>query len=545
MAVFAFVTLLVNAVFAGHFTVRDTATGNTLSTIICTGIHPTLNGLPLNRNDEIGVFDAAGNCFGAGLWDSIHNINVITYGNDQYLSGKHGFYNGDTVKFVIWDTVTLQEVAAKAAIAGGNAILYSQNGIYVLTGLTATTPPVTLALPLQNGWSLVSLNVNPADSGVAAVFGGTSGSASQNPSGQFLLVKDLQGDLYWPLYGINAIDTIHTGQGYMVYSDSADTIIAQGSPVNVAAAAISLCSGWNMIGYLPRQSGPIAAELAGIGSNVYIVKNAAGAVYWPEYGIDDIDTMKPGSGYLVDMLEPGTLTYPTGVAKTAAAGKPCFSLPPVHHYPIHFNTGSSGTVLAKSVTFGGAIVADESEIGVFNSKGNCVGSGAVVHGLTAFPVWGTDPMAKQKNGCADGEPLTFKLWVSGNEVPLDYRSGNGASATFAVNGIIAGTFAAPAVAGCAGIDFPKAYPNPFRGAVTISFDVPASLNGGKLDLEINAYDATGRLVRQLARGGYREGHYTLSWTPSGDRQSMAGSEAYFIRMKGAGFEKQLKVVEVK
>ena len=73
--------------------------------------------------------------------------------------------------------------------------------------------------PAADGWSLVSLNVNPADLGVAAVFGGTSGSASQNPSGQFLLVKDLQGDLYWPLYGINAIDTIHTGQGYMVYSD--------------------------------------------------------------------------------------------------------------------------------------------------------------------------------------------------------------------------------------------------------------------------------------------------------------------------------------
>ncbi len=627
-------TLLVHAGYADHFPMPDTATGNTMSVIIRTAIAPTLDGVPLNKNDEIALCDSAGNCFGYGTWDSVHNINVITYGDDPMLAGKQGFYGGDAVKVIIWDTVAQREVVASAG-AGKNGLVYNRDAIYILTSLTAISPaaplplspadggvgqsaataftwetvsgassyslqvaadsafssilfsrsgitgtaeasgslavakayywhvsantaggtglwsdvrsfsvPQSLTIPLVAGWNLVSLNVNPLDSGVGAVFG-TSGSTSpQNASQEFILVKDLAGDIYWPLYNNDGIDTLHAGQGYLVYSDSADTVRAQGTPVDVAAASIQLAAGWNMIGYLPQTGAPVSTALAGIESQIYIVKNNSGRIYWPEFGIDDIDTLYPGSGYLVDMRVAAVLTYPQGVSKASAGSRPLLALPVPRHFPLHANTGNNATVLAHGVTVNGGTVADGSELGAFDGRGNCVGSGTVVHGTSAFAVWGDDPMTKQRDGCADGEVLVFRLWEGGSEYPLACRPDGAAAARYAANGIIAGVFSATATVGAAGFDLPKAYPNPFHGAVNIAFDVPSS-GSQALPLEIGVYDVKGCLVQQLARGAYKGGHYSLSWSPSSEIRSVAGSEVYFIRMKTQNFDKQVKLVRVR
>ncbi len=81
-------------------------------------------------------------------------------------------------------------------------------------------------------------------------------------------------------------------------------------------------------------------------------------------------------------------------------------------------------------------------------------------------------------------------------------------------------------------------PNPFSGYVRIPVDLPASARG-----RLAVYDATGRLVRVLGQG-------TLSDSPSGwdgrdDRDTVAASGVYFIRLDSAGVSQTRKIVRLK
>ncbi|MBT3210208.1 MAG: hypothetical protein HN347_17840, partial [Bacteroidetes bacterium] len=73
---------------------------------------------------------------------------------------------------------------------------------------------------------------------------------------------------------------------------------------------IALQQDWNIIGYLRQNSGTIDSMLTTISSNVYIVKNGNGQLYWPIYGINNIGNMNPGEGYQIKMLAADTLLYP-------------------------------------------------------------------------------------------------------------------------------------------------------------------------------------------------------------------------------------------
>jgi flagellar hook assembly protein FlgD len=91
----------------------------------------------------------------------------------------------------------------------------------------------------------------------------------------------------------------------------------------------------------------------------------------------------------------------------------------------------------------------------------------------------------------------------------------------------------------------NAYPNPFRGHIRIFFDVPM-INGKMLqDVGINVYNAKGNLVRQLAKGKYEAGHYTVTWDGAGDNDAALGSSMYIIQMKAFDFDKKLKLFRIR
>ena len=52
------------------------------------------------------------------------------------------------------------------------------------------------------------------------------------------------------------------------------------------------------------------AILTTISSNITMVKNSNGLVYWPIYGINNLGNMNPGEGYQIKMLAADTLLYP-------------------------------------------------------------------------------------------------------------------------------------------------------------------------------------------------------------------------------------------
>jgi hypothetical protein len=72
-------------------------------------------------------------------------------------------------------------------------------------------------------------------------------------------------------------------------------------------------------------------------------------------------------------------------------------------------------------------------------------------------------------------------------------------------------------------------PNPFGGATTIRFALPAA---GPADLAV--YDLAGRLVRRLARGEYAAGEHFVTWNGADEGGRRLAAGVYFYRLTATG-----------
>jgi len=113
---------------------------------------------------------------------------------------------------------------------------------------------------------------------------------------------------------VNDLHEMKPGQGYwikMLYSSSSLTV--EGLPL--ASSQISLATGWNLMGYPSTDSQDISTALSGIAGKYEIVwayNSSDTGDPWKRYmpgGVgNDLDEMKPGSGYWIKMTEAATLT---------------------------------------------------------------------------------------------------------------------------------------------------------------------------------------------------------------------------------------------
>lgn len=72
-------------------------------------------------------------------------------------------------------------------------------------------------------------------------------------------------------------------------------------------------------------------------------------------------------------------------------------------------------------------------------------------------------------------------------------------------------------------------PNPFGGATTIRFALPAA---GPVDLAV--YDLAGRLVRRLARGEHAAGEHFVTWNGADEGGRHVAAGVYFYRLTATG-----------
>jgi hypothetical protein len=157
-------------------------------------------------------------------------------------------------------------------------------------------------------WNMVSRNLALADSSMASCFLPFFGPTPNQSN----IVKNQDGLVYWPTFGIDQLKIWRAVEGYRVRSapsNSHTTLSLVGMPLD-PQTPISLKKGWNMIGYLPQTPMPMATAMAPILSNITIAKTGTGQVYWPAFGINNIGNMQPGQGYRINILAACTLIYP-------------------------------------------------------------------------------------------------------------------------------------------------------------------------------------------------------------------------------------------
>ncbi len=413
-------------------------------------------------------------------------------------------------------------------------------GTSTWSGAWSFTTTASQAIPLTNGWFMYSLNLQPADSSTTGVFGKLKG---------FILAMDGSDNLYWPSATLDEIGTIHTGSGYWILDTLAnDTLKLTGNAVNITANPIPLPgSNWNLISYFPQVSMSIVTALNPISSQLILAMDGNSNLYWPAATLNEINTMTVGNGYYILTNATTSLTYPTagsGPAKMLAdAGKKLVDPPALKHFAKHANTGNFAVFLAKQVEFGGKPVSGSCEVGAFDAKGSLVGAGTVVNGVSAFAIWGKNPMNKANDGCGPSEKISFKLWNGEKEYPLTVTGGS--DPVFASKSIITATLAGPAQEIQSSFSAPRAFPNPFRGSVSIAFEVPAISGAAKQPVEVGVYDMRGNLVQRLVKGQYAAGSYAVSWNGRPSGSDVAGSGIYLVRVKANGIEKQMKLIEIK
>jgi hypothetical protein len=149
-------------------------------------------------------------------------------------------------------------------------------------------PPVSVTLNLVQGWNLVSLPVQPADSSVAAVFGDLVAPPFGWPTA----------DGVAPL-AYQARQSVTAGEGMWLYWDGTvrDKLTVVGRPVRSWS---HLIQGWNLVG--PTAEVALPGNPA-IGGPVWWYNTASGAYEAVEPG----DSLLPGNGYWIFALEETVL----------------------------------------------------------------------------------------------------------------------------------------------------------------------------------------------------------------------------------------------
>jgi hypothetical protein len=91
-----------------------------------------------------------------------------------------------------------------------------------------------------------------------------------------------------------------------------------------------------------------------------------------------------------------------------------------------------------------------------------------------------------------------------------------------------------------------AWPLPYRGGeLQIAFTVYGPVGDAGGDAQVTLYDATGRLVRTLARGRYEGPQHVMGWDGRNESGQPIGSGMYFIRAVSSGHDETLRILAIR
>ncbi|MBT3208444.1 MAG: hypothetical protein HN704_10280 [Bacteroidetes bacterium] len=277
-------------------------TGTNHTVLIPQAASILIDGNPIGLGDYIGVFyDSLGSlaCAGYAIWQGA-TTNISAWGEDI---GNDGFVSGESF---VWKIYDISENAEYITNATYNITNFPNTGSFVVNGMSGilsleNNTEISQDIQLPFGWSIISTYIDPTNPNVTDVFSNTT---------SLIILKDEIGLVYWPQYGVNSIGNLTIGKGYQAKVSAASILTVGGTLIVPETTQLNLSLGWNILGYIRQSPGPIVNMLSGISSNISIVKNSIGNVYWPLYGINNIGMMNPGEGYQIKLLNSDTLIYP-------------------------------------------------------------------------------------------------------------------------------------------------------------------------------------------------------------------------------------------
>nr|NQU89765.1 T9SS type A sorting domain-containing protein [Bacteroidota bacterium] len=250
-------------------------------------------------------------------------------------------------------------------------------------------------LILPAGWSGISSWVNPTDTDLETLLA----PAIDN----LIIIRNPEG-FYWPIQSINTLVEWDNSSGYVIKMSDEATLNFIGT--GFANNLLQLDSGWSLIPVLS----PCEVDVAELtnGTNLVMIKEAVGInLYWPQFGLNTLIDLEPGSAYYVLMSEPSELTFPVcdgnRLLNTKAA--------------VQANESSwvlsDATALTHIIGISSGLLSDLNiengdHIGAFGENGSCYGSAKFSGENLAITLFGNDPMTIDKDGFDEDELILFR-----------------------------------------------------------------------------------------------------------------------------------------
>jgi hypothetical protein len=311
-----------------------TNTGSNHTILLANTIEISINNIPVDAGDYIGVFyDSLGNlaCAGYLMWAGANDA-ITAWG--EYL-GNDGFIAGEEFVWKIWDESTSTEYIAEASYQTTgfpNTNTFQINGISALASLTVTTysPNWTYSntgnnhtILIQNTIPITIDGVQISNGDYIGVFfdslgtiacGGYyiwQGSTDAITAWGEYLGNDgfVNGEIFkWKLFDVSEgeeylAEASYFTSGYLNTNTYAingisglSSLIASSSDIQT----INLVSGWSIFStYIEPFYSDVESIFSSIVSEVVIVKNGLGSVYYPQFGVNLIGNLILGEGYQI------------------------------------------------------------------------------------------------------------------------------------------------------------------------------------------------------------------------------------------------------
>jgi len=383
----------------------------------------TIEGEPITVGDWLGVFyleDETNQmvCGGSTLWTG-QTTSVAAWGAEA--GEDNGFQGGEILTWGTFDNETGDFISnAQVSYAFGEGT-YQCNALSGLESVNAVSTFIQ-EIPLEEGWGLWSTYIDPEASDMPSIF--------NEIIDDLVIAKDEDGNVYWPMFGLNSIGSLTKGKGYQVKMYADATLNIEGNLVPFDYN-IDLENGWGITGYLHQDCYNVADMMDPIVSNIIIVKDASGNVFWPMFGLNSIGNMCPGQGYQIKMSAATTFNYP------ASGGQRFGDF--YTERPIHFdqptNTGSNMIIGFPEYAWNSTLSIGD-EIAAYDEDGRLIGSTVYEGNNLALTVWGDDITTDEKDGLVEGERIIFRLWNSttSTEQVLDIKWEEG-SGIYSTDGI--------------------------------------------------------------------------------------------------------------
>jgi subtilisin family serine protease len=237
-----------------HFTFRAN-TGNSYALVIDDA---TLDGVRLQRCDEIGVFTPAGLCVGAVAWNDTLPLGFAAWEDDPQTPALDGYIAGEKMYFRIWDDGVEKEYEASATYTIGDGNFGSGAlARFTLGGLTEVTQTVSL----RQGWNWMSFHIDPTKPNMDSVFAKVAGMD---------IVQNCAGRFYIPGV-INQIGNLNALESYIAHLKQASSVTVRGQQL-ASNTPVILPAGWSCVSYLPQGQLSPQAALPSLITSLNIIK---------------------------------------------------------------------------------------------------------------------------------------------------------------------------------------------------------------------------------------------------------------------------------